>query len=130
RTLLVHNGTVGNHLEFPHQSSDVPAVDSARIAYNLSKMPGSEIEFLSKITGSYALVWWDSVINQLRIARNAERPLNYAWSDDRKYFFFASERLHLLWLLDRCDIKLEQREDEDKIPRTIWAFPTLTLHSI
>lgn len=75
---LVHNGHVTNqyqlapHSEFQHQ------VDSAYIAYALSKEEKDARLVLSKLRGAYALVWHDARTGKLHMARNKDRPLYWA----------------------------------------------------
>lgn len=118
---LVHNGSLQNDFYFPHTDTGIPFVDSAKLAYNLSKTD-NVTEFLSKVRGAYALVWWDQTLKAMRIVRNDDRPLHFAWGKGYTKFFFSSEPRHLFWMLDRNAIEIEEKQAG-------IAFEPLNLHT-
>jgi hypothetical protein len=102
---LVHNGTLqnmGSNLEYKVPSSYKIGVDSAVIAYNLSKAPpeGAK-EVLEQIRGSYALVWTDSRDSSINIARNNDRPLHFGMTAGDKGMYFMSDGMMLHMLTQR-----------------------------
>jgi len=84
---LVHNGTLVSRNGVA--GSAVTPVDSKAICHAMAEK-GSE-DLLPKLDGAYALVWYDSINCTLNLARNDERPLHFAFSEDGNNMFFASE---------------------------------------
>jgi hypothetical protein len=108
KVTLVHNGVFRNSFHFPHSNSqNVEPVDSAKFTYNLSMMAAGKdtTEFIQRVEGTYAAVWWDTEQEKLFITRNEDRPLSISMDEEKETLFFASERLHLEWLLTRNGIK-------------------------
>lgn len=109
--ILVHNGTIDNDNVLPGvqtNRSDIEDVDSARLTYSLSQWEGDPGDFLARVSGGFALVWWDDAKKKLFITRNSYRPLNFAWNENKTSFYFASEHQHLRWLLDRNGIAINK----------------------
>jgi len=93
---LVHNGTLHNKHELGSA-----IVDSNCIAQSLTtNLPKHTLE---KLQGAFALVWWDSLKNQLLIARNNERPLH--WIETETALIICSEIEMGKWILARNGIK-------------------------
>ena len=84
---LVHNGTLDTRNGVP--GSSLIEVDSEAICYAIAKNGAKDI--LPKLDGAYALVWYDSLQCTLNLARNNDRPLHFAFSEDGDNMFFASE---------------------------------------
>lgn len=84
---LVHNGTLDSRNGVA--GSKVVEVDSEAICQAIAEK-GAEV-ILPKLDGAYALVWYDASDCTLNMARNDERPLHFAFSDDGQNLFFASE---------------------------------------
>lgn len=76
---LVHNGTLTNKNSLA--VGQVFDTDSETIAYGLSLCASREetVEFLQKLEGAYALIWFDGDTNTLNMARNEERSLFLGW---------------------------------------------------
>jgi predicted glutamine amidotransferase len=129
---LVHNGGIHNDNWLPHKSASIPSTDSARVAYNLANLGNTPaLEFLSKLTGSYVFVWWDAKEGALKVVRNDQRPLSFAWIKGSKQIFFASEKLHLQWILDRNEFELQPlKTDEKEESEKIYGLLPLNLHTI
>ena len=69
-------------------------------------------EALALVKGAWALTFYTPEDNRFRIIRNKERPLCYAFTEDRKVMFVASEASMLTFVLNRKGIK-----------RTNWTDP-------
>jgi predicted glutamine amidotransferase len=99
-----HNGTIDkwslkklpNYAKFD--------TDSQAIYANISDT--SLKETLSHLTGAWALTWFDKKNNTINLIRNKERPLFYAYSEDRKTLFWSSESDMLEWITTRHNFKL------------------------
>jgi predicted glutamine amidotransferase len=85
-------------------------------------------EVLKELTGAWALVFYAKKDKRLCMIRNSERPLCYAYSEDKKVLFWASESWMIRGASSRNKIKLF----EDKIYMLTedtllgWALPTKT----
>lgn len=113
-----HNGTLKNkHVLTDH----VKFGTDSEALYNQISLTGVE-DALSKCEGAWALTFYDHVEEEFRVVRNKERPLFYAWSEDKRTLIWASE----IWMIkvscSRADIKLF----EDKI----YSFAEDTLYMI
>lgn len=96
RITMAHNGTLWRHEHLPRIGKRGPfEVDSEAICHALS-VERDPIEVLEDLDGAFALVWYDQKDDTLNFARNDERPLYYAYSDDKKTMFWGSEQHMLL----------------------------------
>lgn len=83
----MHNGTIrGQHRLIDHQEFEV---DSENIYHSIQQI-GLE-ETLKVLDGAYALTYYDDRDDTLVLLRNKERPLFYAFTEDGKTLFWASE---------------------------------------
>lgn len=71
----VHNGTVRGYKTYFKEAKD-PINDSEAFFQAISAVPPEEaVDVLGRIySGAFALVWYDMRVDELRIARNDERP--------------------------------------------------------
>lgn len=100
----VHNGTLRNQaLLDDHKDFDV---DSDNLYYHMS-LNGVD-DTVSKLYGAYTLVWYDEVEESLNFTRNAQRPLHYAFSEDGKELFWASEPWMIVVGCNKGNIKIGQ----------------------
>ena len=119
-----HNGTLRNQYLLP-DSKDFE-VDSKNIMHSLN-IEGVE-ETIKNLCGAYALTWYNKEEGTINIVRNADRPLHYCWSSDRKTLFWASEDWMLYGALGRQGITFTKplmfdvdRHYSMEVPR---EFPT------
>ena len=94
---LVHNGYIANHRQLDSKVD----VDSQSIITAIK----SEEDYkngLAKLTGAWAISWYDHDKKRLYLTRNQERPLYIIHTDNA--LFFASEHSMLYWLLGRHKI--------------------------
>lgn len=96
----VHNGTLKARYGLKHDNYEV---DSEQLYANIDE--DGEKVVLPKVEGAYALVWYDKENKQLKVIRNKERPLHYAFSACGKKVFFASEEWMLAVALSRNSYK-------------------------
>jgi len=99
--ILVHNGTL--HDTSALAGNHTMEVDSQMICNELALAePDKWKGVLENLDGAFTLVWYDTRIDALRMARNSERPLTIATpKHNKKKAFFASEKLMLEWVLTR-----------------------------
>lgn len=97
-----HNGTLtGKHL-LPESNNF--EVDSDNLVYAVNKL-GTE-EALAVTQGAFALSLYNQKDHTLQLVRNSERPLFFAYTEDKKCLLWASERWMLTIAASRSDIKL------------------------
>lgn len=89
---MVHNGTLvskGSRLPGFDPSLEV---DSMNIAKSLSEVGEDEADkVLTKIDGSFAIVWTDNRDQSINMARNNSRPLHMAINRDNNLLLFMSD---------------------------------------
>ena len=100
----VHNGTLRNHRQLT--GGNKFDVDSEALIYSIMK--DGYINTLEKTEGAYALVWWDHKDYKLRMTRNEERPLFFAFVKDRNTLMYASEEGLLRWIAERNKVNIEK----------------------
>ncbi|MGL4338402.1 MAG: class II glutamine amidotransferase [Turicibacter sp.] len=97
---LVHNGTINFGLPFEHtKATEVDSHALTKTIADCESDPVKVVEALSKITGAYAIIYYDSNTDELCWAKNNDRPLAYAFNDT--HIYLASELKMLEWILDR-----------------------------
>lgn len=99
-----HNGT----LTTTHQLDDYLdfEVDSENIYHHMDKN-GVE-DTIRNLNGAFALTWYDKVNHTVNLIRNAERPLYYCLSKDRKTLFWASEDWMLVVACHAAQIEITE----------------------
>lgn len=103
----VHNGTIHAWRSAWHDTkADTDSFALFEALNEVSSDPKDVTDFLKKVPwgGAYALVWYDSRAEELRMVRNKERPLYIVTSDDG--IWFGSELGMLKWILSRNSTKL------------------------
>lgn len=107
KVTLVHNGTLSNMgRNLPHFDSKLK-VDSAVIALNLAEeAPEDAAKLLSRLWGSYALVWFDGRDHSLNIARNNARPLHVGYTQCKALMYFMSDGLMLNMVTNRPHVPI------------------------
>lgn len=91
--VLIHNGTLHSHKHLANVE-----VDSHAIAHTLNEH-GSKAATLEKLSGAFALVWFDKRTQKVYVARNNERPLWYGEGTGIK--IIASEADAITWIGNR-----------------------------
>lgn len=98
-----HNGTINNKSRIPN---DTKFGTDSEALFNWICEVGPR-EAVSHLHGAWALVWYDFRTNQLNMLRNKERPLCYAYSEDGKTLYWASEAWMLRAAADRRGLKIK-----------------------
>ena len=114
-----HNGTLKNK----HALTDSPkfGTDSEAL-FNEIALNGIE-EAIKKTEGAWALSYYDHIEEELRFLRNDERPLFYAFSEDRRTLFWASEAWMIRVPTSRAGIKLHEDNVRSFAVDTLYKFP-------
>ena len=115
----VHNGSLRNYSLLPDHKDF--AVDSETL-YNAIDTIGLQ-PALDKITGAYALVWWDKLEKAVKIIRNSERPLFLAHTRDAKTIIWASESWMISGIAERNGIFLHDDGVWQLKPDTLLTIP-------
>lgn len=101
-----HNGTLTNWRGLDIDYSNINT-DSQAIYTAVNKL-GIE-ETLANIKGAYALTYYDQTNDSMHLIRNTERPLFYAYLDDRKSLVWASEEWMIWAAVDAVNTKAKRR---------------------
>ena len=103
----VHNGTISSWRWLFDDADQSVESDTAKLYSQLDKTDAdvkSVIGVLDEAeAGAYALVWRDRRVNELRIARNTDRPLSIAETEDG--LVFASEAEFVDFAVARAGLK-------------------------
>jgi hypothetical protein len=111
-----HNGTLRNkhvlddHLKF--------GTDSEAMLNSIA-FEGVE-PTMAKLEGAWAVVYYDHLEEELRVFRNKERTLYYAYEEDKKTLFWASE----IWMIRIACMRSNVKLKDDNV----FAFTEDTLH--
>lgn len=87
----VHNGTISSKFDIP---GHVPFDTDSEALYNCIDNQGVETT-IPLLTGAWSLIWYDKEFEEINLLRNAERPMTYAFTKDKKTLFCASE----MWMI-------------------------------
>lgn len=126
-----HNGTLWpeaeKRLKASVKESDLCGTDSELIFANLAvyEDPKTTIE---KLQGAWALSWWDGRNDTINFIRNKERPLFYAFDEDRKILVWASLAEMILLGFQSNLIKLPKDTKVHYLPEDTlitWKIPTV-----
>lgn len=116
-----HNGTLMNKYEIEREINDKFETDSEGL-FNLLYKAKDYKTAIGKLRGAWSLVWWNPLEDKLYFCRNKERPLVFAFTEDRKVMIWASEAWMLVNACLRNDVKLA-KSSSDK-----YCFGTLPDH--
>jgi glucosamine 6-phosphate synthetase-like amidotransferase/phosphosugar isomerase protein len=114
-----HNGTLKNkHVLLDH----VKFGTDSEALYNNIAVEGLE-KSIEKVEGAWALTYYDHIEEELRIIRNKERPLFYAFEEGKKTLIWASEMWMIRVACSRYDVKLEGDKVFAFAEDTLYRFP-------
>lgn len=102
----VHNGTLTAQYQLDDYDTDV---DSERLYHHLATHGLQDT--VNKMTGAWALVWYNIKDKTLNMYRNSQRPLHYAFTEDKKSIVFASEWGQLIWMEDKHKLTLDDIQE-------------------
>lgn len=111
-----HNGTLTAQHRLPNSAQF--KVDSENIFHGIDL--DGEDETIPKLQGAYALTWWDVEERQLKIVRNADRPLFYCHNKDQTVVYWASEHWMLSSILTRE--KIEHTKVKGMAEDSLYTF--------
>lgn len=114
-----HNGTLKNKqvlIDHARFGTDSEAL------YNNIAIEGLEAT-IPKLEGAWALTYYDHDKEELRIIRNKERTLFYAFEEGKKTLFWASEMWMIRVACSRYDIKLQDDKVFSFAEDTLYSFP-------
>lgn len=114
-----HNGTLKNRFDLDNYAQY--GTDSEALFHQIAHK-GLE-QTLSQVQGAWALTYYDHNEEQLRIIRNKERPLFYAFEEGRKTLIWASEMWMIRVACSRAGIKLEKDQVFSFAEDTLYSFP-------
>jgi glucosamine 6-phosphate synthetase-like amidotransferase/phosphosugar isomerase protein len=98
----VHNGTIKN--KFKLVGGNMFDTDSEALYYGVNE--NGLKPTIKDVDGAYTLVWYNKVEHTINFLRNEERPLNFAFSEDGKVLFWASEAWMISVACSRKDYKI------------------------
>lgn len=114
-----HNGTLKNkHMLKDHMSF---GTDSEAMFYNIADS-GLE-DTIGKVEGAWAITYYDHTEEELRVLRNKERPLFYAWEENKQTLIWASEMWMIRVACSRSGIKLFEDKVYSFAEDTLYRFP-------
>lgn len=106
-----HNGTLPQHHRSKLEDFQHYETDSEAIMFNFDK--NGVKDTISKIDGAWALTWYNIAEGTFNVLRNKERPLYYAWKDNGRTLFYASEPEFIYMAADRFNIKLKKVDGDE-----------------
>lgn len=107
-----HNGTLEQFSLRKLDDYQHYGTDSECIIFNIEVKGAAET--IAKLSGAWALTWFNSDTNSFNVVRNKERPLYFAHSACGKTLYYASEHWMIYQAAEKYRIKLK----EDKV----WGF--------
>lgn len=97
-----HNGTIHDISGLDdHKNFDV----DSKALINQIGTTGIE-DAVSRVSGPYALVWYDDEDGTVNFIRNSQRPLHFAFSTDNSVLFWASEARTLQYAADTAKMTI------------------------
>ena len=100
----VHNGSLRNYTRL--QGYGKYNVDSEVLYESINNI--GLADSLAKVTGAYALVYWDKLTDQMVFIRNGERTLFLAFTDNHKSLLWASEAWMIEAICARNNVKTQE----------------------
>lgn len=103
-----HNGTLDKSAIKQLYRNELLGTDSEAIYSNINEHGLKDT--IEKLSGAWALTWYDKMDNTINFLRNEKRPLWYCYSKDRCTLMWASEVSMLEFITQRA--RLSVNEDE------------------
>lgn len=119
-----HNGTIDHLARKELEDYEKFGTDSEAIYNSINKYGVKDT--VGKLTGAWALTFFDKTNNTMNLLRNKQRPLFYAYSDDGETLLWASEAEMLAWIVGRYNIQLLENRIFDCQPdmHYRWELPS------
>jgi len=120
-----HNGTLDKFTIKNLHDANLYDTDSQAIFSTINEV--GVVETMKRVTGAWALTWFDKRDGTLNFLRNDKRPLHYCYSADRCTLIWASEPEMLKYVLGRRRKKTEGDEffTITKDTHYKWKVPTV-----
>lgn len=115
----VHNGSLKDYAGL--QGIAHLDVDSQRLYYHMSRT--GLVSTLNEAAGAMALVWWNEEEGSMNIFRNEERPLHFAFTEDKKVVFLASEPWMIWAACSRNGVKVQNTKEIPKDHHFKYIIP-------
>lgn len=106
--LGAHNGTIPDFYRAKLDDYKYYGTDSEAIMYNFDK--NGVKETISRLTGAWALTWYNFAEDSFNFLRNKERPLHYAWKKTGTVLYYASEPEFIYMAADKAGVDLKDDE--------------------
>lgn len=114
-----HNGTLTNKYVL---DDDTKYGTDSEALYNQIAKTGIE-NAISRITGAWALSYYDHILEELRFLRNSERPLYYAFEKGKTTLIWASESWMIKVACARQGIELEEGGIKQFTENILYSCP-------
>lgn len=118
-----HNGTIDKFAL--HELDDYWkfGTDSEAVFNSINKI-GLKAT-IEKLTGAWALTFFDHQMNTINLLRNDKRPLFFTYSEDRQTLMWASDADMLAWIMNRHSVKVADNRLYECEPNTHyrWVLP-------
>jgi predicted glutamine amidotransferase len=104
-----HNGTLHNKYALEDKLKEKFETDSEAL-FNWFAEAHTYKDAVAALRGAWSLTWWDPTTDTFHFLRNAERPMTYAYTKDRKVLVYASEPWMIINACRRNGIELDANE--------------------
>lgn len=116
------NGTLPQWSIDKLDDSEFYDTDTEALMFNID-LHGVE-NVIPKISGAWALTWYNREEETFNILRNNERPLHFMWRKNKKVMIYASESWMLYAAIDKFNLDVWADKDGD----SVFQFSTDTLY--
>lgn len=122
-----HGGIVGMHngtlIRWRESLKDVRNfdVDSDALIYNIDEFGVHDT--LPNVDGAWALAWYDKEAKTLNLKRNDQRPLYFAYRQDKKAMFYASEPWMITAAAGRRGVHINKVHEFPVLEWWRWDIP-------
>lgn len=99
-----HNGTLTTRYSLADHAKF--EVDSENIFHHMN-LHGVQ-DTIKKLNGAFTLTWWNKAEKTLNFVRNNERPLHFAYTNDNKTIFWASEAWMITVAAFQCGVDIDR----------------------
>jgi predicted glutamine amidotransferase len=110
------NGTLPLSSIYKLDDHEFYETDTEALMFNID-LHGVE-NVIPKISGAWALTWYNREEDSFNILRNKERPLHFAWKENKKVMYYASDAWMLYAISDKFNINFY----EDDRGGQVWQF--------
>lgn len=105
-----HNGTLQNKWEIEGKLKGERFDTDSEALFNWLVEAKDYKTAIKTLKGAWSLVWWDPTADAVHFCRNNERPLCFAFTEDRKVLVYASEAWMIINACRRNGVPLEKND--------------------